>query len=254
MIVNRHEKIGIKQAIRLEWMEKTANLLLAGFDEDSIRHEISEYLTVQRKAGSKANQSEKTLTFAVINLMTTWFSPDSELLDFRDDALGLLRKHPSEAPAIHWAMLCAVYPFWFNVALQIGRLLNLQNQVTLQQINNRLKEQYGDRQTVSRYALYVIRSFVAWGVLKDSNCKGCYERSTPLSIHDRDVAILLIEAILHAIPEGKGHLRMLMDSPALFPFQLPVLTGDMISHRASRIDVTFYGSEDEFLKLRQIKR
>ncbi|WP_367344125.1 hypothetical protein [Methanomethylovorans sp.] len=253
-MINRHEKIGIKQVIKLEWMDKTANLLLTGLDEKSIRQEIREYLISQKKAGLKANQSEKTITFTVANLMTTWFSPGSELLEFRDDALDMLCAHPSETPATHWAMLCAVYPFWFNVALQIGRLLNLQNHVTVQQINNRLKEQYGDRQTVSRYALYVIRSFVAWGVLKSSNHKGCYERSTSLSIHDRDIAILLIEAILHAIPEGKGHLRMLTNSPALFPFRLPILTGDMISHRASRIDVTFYGLEDEFLKLREIKR
>ena len=28
----RHEAIGIKQAIRFEWMQKAANLLLAGLD------------------------------------------------------------------------------------------------------------------------------------------------------------------------------------------------------------------------------
>ncbi len=253
MIANRHEKIGIKQAIRLEWMEKTANLLLAGLDEKSIRKELHEYLATSKDDGSKTDRSKETQTFVVNNLMTTWFSPESELLDFKDDALDMLRRHPSEAIAIYWAMLCAVYPFWFNVALQVGRLLNLQGQVTLQQIQGRLKEQYGDRQTVSRYARYVIRSFVAWEVLRDSN-KGCYEKCTPLPIHNRDITMLLMEAILHAIPEGKGHLRMLTDSPALFPFQLPVLTGDFISQRASRIDVTFYGSEDELLKLSELKR
>lgn len=250
MMVSRHEKIGIKQTIRFEWMEKTANLLLAGLDEKSIRQELHEYLAISKDHESKINRSKQTQTFAINNLMTTWFSSDTEIIEFRDDALAMLRKYPSETLAVHWAMLCAVYPFWFNVALQIGRLLNLQDKVTLQQINNRLKEQYGDRQTVSRYARYVIRSFVAWGILKDSGSKGCYEKTTPLTIHDRDVAILLIEAILRATPEGKGHLRMLTDSPALFPFRLPVLTGDLISQRASHIDVMFYGPDDELLILR----
>ena len=32
----RHETIGIKQAIRFEWMQKTASLLLAGLDAKTI--------------------------------------------------------------------------------------------------------------------------------------------------------------------------------------------------------------------------
>ena len=63
---------------------------------------------------------------------------------------------------LHSAILSAAYPFWFNVATQTGRLLKLQEQITQHQIFNRLKEQYGDRETVSRNARYTIRSFVAW--------------------------------------------------------------------------------------------
>ena len=39
----RHETIGIKQAIRFEWMQKTANLLLAGLDAKVIRQELHEF-------------------------------------------------------------------------------------------------------------------------------------------------------------------------------------------------------------------
>ncbi len=47
----------------------------------------------------------------------------------------------------------------------------LQDQVTQTQTVNHLKELYGDRQTVSRYARCVIRSFIAWGALKDFEVK-----------------------------------------------------------------------------------
>ena len=40
----RHEAIGIKQAIRFEWMQKAANLLLAGLDAKTIRQELHEFL------------------------------------------------------------------------------------------------------------------------------------------------------------------------------------------------------------------
>ena len=244
----RHEAIGIKQAIRVEWMQKAANLLLAGLDTKTIRQELHEFLAERKGNGSEGERSDQTRTFVVNNLMKIWVSPDPELL-FSRDASAFLREHPSMALAVHWGMISAVYPFWVNVARQTGRLLALQDQVTQAQIINRLKEQYGDRQTVSRYARFVIRSFVAWGVLKDSEAKGCYEKAAPVNIADTNSAILMFESALLATPEAKGALGLLLNNPAFFPFQLPVMTGDFVSQRSDRIDVVRYGLDDELLKL-----
>ncbi len=177
MIAKRQASIGIKQVIFFERMQKTANLLLAGLDTKTIRLELHDFISNKKGVGSKGEQSDQTRTFAVNNLMKIWVSPDPCLVSFRDNALAFIQKKPSMALAVHWSMVSVVYPFWFNVARQTGRLLALQEQVTKSQIISRLKEQYGDRQTVSRYAQYVIRSFIAWEVLKDSKVKGCYEKT-----------------------------------------------------------------------------
>ena len=161
----RHEAIGIKQAIRFEWMQKAANLLLAGLDAKTIRQELHEFLVDRKGNGSEGERSDQTRTFVVNNLMKIWVSPDPELIPFRDASLAFLRDlpapsaarqagNPSMALAVHWGMISAVYPFWFNVARQTGRLLALQDQVTQTQIINRLKERYGDRQTVSSPLIY----------------------------------------------------------------------------------------------------
>ncbi len=246
----RHEAIGIKQAIRFEWMQKATNLLLAGLDAKTIRQELHEFLADRKGNGSEGERSDQTRTFAVNNLMKIWVPPDSKLISFRDASLAFLRKNPAMALAVHWGMISAIYPFWFNVARQTGRLLALQDQVTQTQIINRLKEQYGDRQTVSRYAQYVIRSFITWGALKDSEAKGCYEKVAPVSIADLDLAILMFESALLATPEASGALGLLLNNPAFFPFQLPVMTGDFVSQRSDRIDVVRYGLDDELLKLK----
>ncbi len=246
----RHEALGIKQAIRFEWMQKAANLLLAGLDTKTIRQELHEFLANRKGNGSEGERSDQTRTFVVNNLMKIWISPDPELTSFQDASLAFLRENPSMALAVHWGMISAVYPFWFNVARQTGRLLALQDQVTQTQIINRLKEQYGDRQTVGRYAQYVIRSFVAWGALKDSEAKGCYEKAAPVSITDADLAILMFESALLATPEANGALGLLLNNPAFFPFQLPVMTGNFVSQRSDRIDAVRYGLDDELLKLK----
>lgn len=245
----RHEAIGIKQAIRFEWMQKAANLLLAGLNTKTIRQELHEFLADRKGSGSEGERSDQTRTFVVNNLMKIWVSPDPELIPFRDASLAFLRENPVMALAIHWGMVSAVYPFWFNVARQTGRLLALQDQVTQTQIINRLKEQYGDRQTVSRYARFVIRSFVAWEVLKDSEAKGCYEKAGPVSITEPNLAILMFESALLATPEAKGAMGLLLNNPAFFPFQLPMMTGDLVFQRSERINLVRYGLDDELLEL-----
>lgn len=246
----RHKAIGIKQVIRLEWIQKAANLLLAGLDAKTVRQELHTFLAVRKGNGSEGERSEQTRTFAVNNLMKIWISPDPELIPFRDASLAVLRENPSMALAVHWGMFAAVYPFWFNVARQTGRLLALQKQVTQAQIINRLKEQYGDRQTVSRYAQFVIRSFVAWGLLKDSAPKGCYEKAAPMNIAEPNLAILLYESALLASPEPQSALGLLQNEPAFFPFHIPVMTGDFVSQHSDRIVVTRHGLDDELLKLK----
>jgi hypothetical protein len=246
----RHDKLGIKQTIQTHWMDHVVKMMLAGLSEKEIRAELDEFLANQKQSGGTGERGEKTYGMA-ISILASWFSPEKELIPFRDHALELIRnENPQEWLTYHWAVISASYPFWFSVAKQVGRLFNLQDQVKQSQVFSRLKEQYGDRETVSRNARYAIRSFVAWGVLKDSKVKGCYEQSKIMGINDPNLAILLYEAALHVDKEGKAALGLLKNNPAFFPFQLPVLTGDFISQHSNTIDVVRYGLDDELLKLR----
>lgn len=250
MTNKRQEKLGIKQTIQKDWMDRVLRMLLAGMSESEIRSDLNEYLATQKQSGGIGQRGIKTYGMA-IGILASWFAPDEDLIPFRNDALALARSLPPDSwLPLHWAVISASYPFWFNVALQVGRLLNLQDQLTQVQIFNRLKEQYGDRETVSRNARYVVRSYVAWGGLNDTESKGCYRRTEPIKIADGEVAILLIESSLYASKEGKGKLAVLLNSPAFFPFRLPLLRGDMIAKRTGRVEVTRYGLDDELLSLR----
>jgi hypothetical protein len=71
-----------------------------------------------------------------------------------------------------------------------------------------------------------------------------------VSIAEPNLAILMFESALLATPEAKGALGLLLNNPAFFPFQLPVMTGDFVSQHSGRIDVVRYGLDDELLKLK----
>jgi hypothetical protein len=245
----RHEKLGIKQTIQKDWMDRVVQMMLAGISEKEIRLELDGFLSTQLQSGGTGERGKKTYGLAIA-ILTSWFSPDRDLVEFRDAALGIAKNVPADQwVPLHWAVISASYPFWFNVAIQVGRLLNLQDQITQPQVFGRLKEQYGDRETVARNARYTVRSFVAWDVLMDSEAKGCYERAPPMNIPDSDVAILMIESALHANSSGKMALGALLNNPAFFPFSVPTLGGEYISQASSRIVVDRYGLDDELLSL-----
>ena len=142
-------------------MQKTVNLMLAGLEAYAVRQELHDYFACFCEADGKV-RSKNTRTFLINNLIRIWVDPERELVAFRDAALEILRRNTNQALPVHWAMISAAYPFWFNIAKQTGRLLSLQDQVTQLQIINRIKEQYGDRQTIRRYAQYVHKDIKVW--------------------------------------------------------------------------------------------
>jgi len=248
-MAKRHEKLGIKQTIQITWMNQTVQMILAGMPASEIRKNLDHFLSTQKQSGGAGERGGKTYGMA-LGILASWFAPDKNLISFRDSVLECARTLPSNQwLPLHWSIISASYPFWWNVAMQVGRLLNLQDQVTQPQIFDRIKEQYGDRETVARNARYAVRSFVGWGVLKDTDTRGSYKKAVPVSVYDQKCATLMFEAALYANPEGKGALGLLMNNPAFFPFQLPAMTGDIISQNGDRIDVVRYGLDDEFLIL-----
>ena len=214
---SRFDKVGIKQVIRLEWMDRCLSLLLSGMSANEIRRDLLEYLADKKQSGGTGERGDKTYTIA-IGILAAWFDPSPELIDLRDRLLLKAKKCSVENwLPLHWAMMIAAYPFWFNVAIQTGRVLALQEKVTQKQIFDRLVERYGERATVLRNARYAVRSFVAWGVLEDTEIKGRYKKSDPMALTDPKLIALLFEAMLISTPEHKAPLRSLMASPALFP-------------------------------------
>ena len=246
----RHDKLGFKQTIQKHWMDKTLRMLLAGQEEGEIRAELGAYLSTQKQSGGVGERGPKTYGMAIA-LLAAWFAPEEELRDFCGDCLRLARKTPQDGwLPLHWAVLSAAYPFWFRTAGVCGRLFKLQDRITQRQVFDRLRERYGDRESVARNARYAVRSLVAWGVLKDSETKGCYEKAAPVDITDPAMAAALCESALLALPEGKSDLALLLNHPAFFPFRLPAMSGDAIVRHSGRIESSRYGLNEELLMLR----
>jgi len=248
---SRFDKVGIKQVIRLEWMDRCLNLLLSGMSASEIRKDLIDYLSDKKQSGGTGERGDKTYTIA-IGILAAWFDPSTELIDLRD-RLFLKAKKSSQDNwlPLHWAIMIAAYPFWYNVAIQTGRVLALQDKVTQKQIFDRLVERYGERVTVLRNARYAVRSFVAWGVLEDTEIKGRYKKSDPMAVSDPQIIAMLFEAMLISTPEHKAPLRSLLASPALFPLCLAADVAQQAITANSRLLSDHFGDGEIVLGLAQ---
>ena len=256
----RLTQIGFSQRVRLEWLEKTANLVLAGNDEAPIYNALQELLEDKLSVGGNARRGNREKVITI--LMKIWVRPPRDLHPLQREGLKLLSHLPREDHiAVHWGMAMAVYPFWGAVAAHVGRLLRLQGTAAASQVQRRVREQYGERDTVSRAARRVLRNFVDWEVLKETPAcaasdaagrseKGIYTSGLLLAIAQVEVIAWLAEAFLHAHPNGSVALRAVLDSTSLFPFRLSPISADHLVAVSRRLDVLRHGLDQDLIMLR----
>ena len=248
----RASQIGVDRIIRLDWLEKTANLVMAGNTKTSI-NEILQNLLKDNLSGGKPGvrgSREKTITI----LMKIWLTVPRGLEALRDEGLqihqGLPRK---DRIVVHWGMALAAYPFWGAVAAHTGRLLRLQGTAAAAHVQRRIKEQYGERETVSRSAQRVLRSFIDWNVLNETDDKGIYAQGNRYSIQDSRLIAWLVEASLHARANGSAAIKDLLDGPSIFPFHLAHVSAEYLVSLSPRLELLRHGLDDNLVMLREIK-
>ncbi len=246
---NRQKQIGFSQRIRLEWLEQTASLVLAGNDKTAINDSLQELLKEKVSVCGKAvrGNREKAITI----LMKIWLNVPKDLEALRTDGLKLFKKLPrKDHIAVHWGMSMAVYPFWAAVAAHTGRLLRLQGTAAIIHVQRRVREQYGERETVSRAVRRIIRSFVDWDVLRKTSEKGVYKQGLSLSIINSKLISCLIEASLHTQSSGSVSIRDLLDSTSLFPFRLAHMSAERLVTASPRLDILRHGLDENLVMLK----
>lgn len=245
----RFTQIGVDRLVRLQWLDQTAMLVLAGSDDTSIKKTLQSVLRDSFRSDNPdvRGSIDKTITI----LCKIWMKAPFDLDTLRINGLELLKRLPQDYhKAVHWGMLTAVYPFWGNVAIQVGRLLKLQGSAAAVQVQRRMRERYGERETVSRRVRYVLRSFVEWRVLDETGAKGIYAIGPSLAVDDLNLVAWLIEASLRARSNGSAPLKELIESPGLFPFRLTLPHAESLLTTSASLDVHRQGLDQDFVVLR----
>lgn len=211
--------VGFSQRIALPWLHRAAEMALAGMPLDQATQELTDVLGEHLSQDNNPQRGNRDK--AVTILRRIWLVEEPATITLRDAALAHWTKATAaERIALHWGMAAATYPFWATVADIVGRLLAINGRVALKQVQQRLRESLGARETVARASRRIWSTMHDWGTLKTgADRRFTVQGSKRLDIGPK-VSIWLAEGMV-ASARGETCAVAHLDSlPSLYPFTI----------------------------------
>lgn len=227
--------VGFDRFVALDWANFALELSAHSEDDVAKVSELKSWLSL-RVSGTDA--SRKTA-----NVLTRlWLDNNPNVGYFRDEALKIkLDTKKSDLVIFHWGMAFAVFPFFYEVCTQAGRLFALQPRITRRDIQTRVAEKYSNQGTIPRSVDRVLQSLVDWGMLEKLSTQ-----ELGLRQHKTSDALLkkwLLETIVFSAPNKRILIQGLYKLPSLFPFEY---NGDVVNIISNSLKLKTERAGDNF--------
>jgi len=241
----KRRTIGFDRKIKLDWMDATADWAAQGLAVADIRERLEQLL--EGKVAGVGPHSARGKSMTV--LLHIWVLVPETLVPLRDDGLALLRgRSGRDRLPLHWGMCMATYPFFRDVAATTGRLLALQGTAALSQVVRRMTESWGERSTLIRAVQRVVRSFVEWGVLVETDERGIFSPVPKVRVTE-EFGPWLLEAGISNCARQARPFRSLVGAASFFPLKLKLSPRDVGS--SPRLEVYRQGLDEDVVMLKE---
>lgn len=224
------KKVGFDRNVRRKWLDKTAELVILGEDENTIRNILDSYISEEIK--SKDNRRK-----SINILIRSWVNVKDEHKAVQDKALKLYEEsNCKERLALHWCMVTLAHELFFDISEIIGKLFNLQNEFSLNMIRRRIFDKWGERSTLYYAIDRVLRSMRDWRTIEQKEKPGEYKKINKIEIENKKVQLLLLETYLMVSKRINIPYTELEMVNALFPFKTNITLNDIQSYEDLKIN------------------
>lgn len=204
----------ITRTLKPEWLDETVELYIGSQNIEEVKTELNRYLADY--INSKTNLI-KTRSI----LLNTWVNVDDGAILLRDRAVHAYKNSAKEERiAIHWAMMLVAFPFFRDLCAIIGKLSDMQSEISTAQIRRRVYELWGERTTLACAIDKNMATLCHCGVIKAVKSG----RYVPVkqSIKDKEIIRLLIYAVVHSDDKLYHGFSSIMKFKELFPFDYDI--------------------------------
>jgi hypothetical protein len=225
MTAHSATEIVFRRKVRAAWLGHGLALAADGVAWEDAKASIASLI-------AEENNGSETVRKVLTHIRRVWFAPPIHCAALHAQALELSLNHRSIAASqvLNWGMVLAAYPFLGNLATALGRLVKLQQAVHMDELQNRLRGQFGEREHVSRIVRFDMSSFTDWGILKAGKQPGIYLPEKQVKVKDEVLLAWLAEAIMLSTGRTQMTLSELSNHPALFPFAPVSITSPCLAH------------------------
>lgn len=200
-------RIGFDRYVELDWCRGALHVAAGRITLDDLKDTVANSLT-----GTESRRKSVDI------LKRFWLNPFPDTADFLQRGIRLFNQQGESAVLpLTWGAAISTYPFFGKTAEITGRLFRLHSDCTINEVQRRIAEIYGDRNGVSRAVSRVLQSQEKWGVIERIDKKKRITPLAPVIVDDEELTAWLIEAAIRYAgkPLAVQSLQML---PVLFPF------------------------------------
>ena len=231
--------IGFDRFVEIEWCRGAFDAATTQSSIEIVRAQVATMLP-----GSESQRK----TLDILKRLST--KPFEHLNNFIDRGIAIYKKmgEVSVLP-LAWGASIASYPFFGKTAETTGRLLSLQGDCVIKELQRRMAEQYGDRTGIERAVNRVLQSQASWQALtRDETAKRVIKRDAIL-VEDDELTAWLIEAAVRYAGRPVSVLS-LQSLPVLFPFSLTRPLAYVLSN-SSNLSIRSEGPSNQLVALRE---
>ena len=241
---DKKKDVGFNRKVKADWLKEALQLTASGIPRDEVE-------SILKNNIAKVNPGKETIRKVFIYLNRVWIDPPEYCRGLRDNGIEIFIKKPNVDTAfiLNWGMCIASYPFIGHVAEATGRLLRLQSEVQAVQVNQRIREKFGDRHFVHRSVRYNLSTFLDLGALKQGTKKGVYVKGNVYQPKSDLEISWLIEAVIHMQANGNLPFAHLPQHGALFPFNITDLSANSLK-KNPRIEIFRHGLNEELVGIK----
>lgn len=232
--------IGFDRYVDIDWCRSALDAAATQSSVEVVRDQVASMLP-------GIESQRKTLD--VLKRLST--KPFEHLADFIGRGIAIYKRLGQDTvlPLV-WGAAIASYPFFGKTSETAGRLLALQGDCSIKELQRRMAEQYGDRSGIERAVTRVMQTQTSWQALtRDETANRVVKRQAVL-IQDEELTAWLIEAAVRYAGKSVS-VPSLQSLPVLFPFTLTRPLAYLASNSPDLV-LRSEGPSSQFVELKRL--
>lgn len=205
------KQVGMSRNITLEYLNKVIELMNTEEDQGLIKESLQEHISFYIQDKTNINKT--------VNILTNiWISDTDDNKRIKTYARKIVTKSSETTKLVaSWCMMLISYSVFKDIASTVGKLDDMQLELTSKVIKEKMLDSWGERTTLIHAIPKNIKTMKDINVLEPLK-NGVY-KSKKYEVKDSEAVILIVATLIYLKKKLYLSIDELINDEAMFPFK-----------------------------------